>query len=38
MSGGDRTGPTGAGPITGKGLGYCRGNDDPGFGRQACQA
>jgi len=32
MPGGDRTGPTGAGPITGRGWGYCRGNDDPGFG------
>jgi len=25
MPGGDRTGPTGAGPLTGRGLGYCTG-------------
>ncbi|MFH0759595.1 MAG: DUF5320 domain-containing protein [Bacteroidota bacterium] len=31
MPGGDRTGPSGEGPITGRGLGYCRGNDDPGI-------
>jgi len=32
MPGGDRTGPTGAGPITGRGWGYCRGNDSQGYG------
>ena len=31
MPGGDRTGPLGAGPATGRGFGYCRGNDRPGF-------
>jgi hypothetical protein len=30
MPGGDRTGPSGEGPITGRGMGYCRGNDYPG--------
>ena len=38
MPGGDRTGPMGQGPITGKGLGDCRGfgrgfRRGPGFGR-----
>ena len=37
MPGGDRTGPTGGGSKTGRGLGYCDGNDQPGsaqgFGR-----
>ncbi|WP_201328163.1 DUF5320 domain-containing protein [Thermotomaculum hydrothermale] len=27
---GDRTGPLGQGPKTGRGLGYCSGNDRPG--------
>ena len=27
IPGGDRTGPTGAGPRTGRGLGYCNGYD-----------
>jgi len=31
MPAGDRTGPTGAGPMTGKGSGYCSGSDKPGF-------
>ena len=30
MPAGDRTGPMGEGPVTGRGLGYCRGNDYPG--------
>lgn len=30
MPGGDRTGPTGAGPMTGRGAGYCTGNPVPG--------
>lgn len=35
---GDRTGPEARGPMTGRGLGYCAGNDRPvyiesGFGR-----
>ena len=31
MPGGDRTGPLGTGPRTGRGLGYCGGYDAPGF-------
>ncbi|MFW9829254.1 MAG: DUF5320 domain-containing protein [Candidatus Thorarchaeota archaeon] len=31
MPGGDRTGPRGLGPRTGRGLGYCAGYDTPGF-------
>jgi hypothetical protein len=31
MPRGDRTGPIGQGPVTGRGLGYCRGYDSPGF-------
>jgi hypothetical protein len=31
MPGGDRTGPLGVGPRTGRGLGYCCGYDRPGF-------
>ncbi|MHA1671064.1 MAG: DUF5320 domain-containing protein [Promethearchaeota archaeon] len=31
MPGGDRTGPRGQGPMTGRGLGYCAGYDSPGF-------
>ena len=31
MPGGDRTGPTGMGPMTGRGMGYCGGYDRPGF-------
>ena len=31
MPGGDRTGPLGAGPMTGRGLGYCAGYGIPGF-------
>jgi len=31
MPGGDRTGPEGRGPKTGRGAGYCAGNDQPGF-------
>jgi hypothetical protein len=30
MPGGDRTGPAGAGPRTGRGAGYCSGSDLPG--------
>lgn len=39
MPAGNGTGPTGAGPMTGRGLGYCAGNNAPayasggGFGR-----
>ncbi len=31
MAGGDRRGPRGMGPMTGRGMGYCAGNDRPGF-------
>ena len=31
MPGGDRTGPAGLGPRTGRGLGYCSGYDSPGY-------
>ncbi len=31
MPRGDRTGPDGAGPKTGRALGYCVGNDQPGY-------
>ncbi len=31
MAKGDKTGPEGKGPRTGRGLGYCSGNDKAGF-------
>ena len=31
MPRGDGTGPNGQGPMTGRALGYCSGNDRPGF-------
>ena len=31
MPGGDRTGPLGQGPMTGRGFGYCSGSAQPGF-------
>jgi len=31
MPGGDRTGPMGQGPMTGRALGYCAGNNMPGY-------
>jgi hypothetical protein len=31
MPGGDRTGPLGAGPMTGRGAGYCAGYPVPGY-------
>lgn len=31
MPGGDRTGPAGSGPKTGRGLGYCADNEQPGY-------
>ncbi len=31
MARGDKTGPMGQGPMTGRGLGYCAGYDQPGF-------
>lgn len=31
MPGGDRTGPMGMGPMTGRGFGFCAGNGQPGY-------
>jgi len=31
MPGGDRTGPLGFGPMTGRALGYCAGYNTPGY-------
>lgn len=31
MPGGDRTGPWGRGPRTGRGMGFCSGYDNPGY-------
>ena len=31
MPRGDKTGPDGQGPMTGRGLGYCAGNAAPGY-------
>lgn len=31
MPRGNGTGPTGAGPMTGRGMGYCAGTNAPGF-------
>ncbi|MDD2600832.1 MAG: DUF5320 domain-containing protein [Kiritimatiellae bacterium] len=31
MPRGDRTGPAGAGAMSGRGAGFCAGNDGPGF-------
>lgn len=31
MPGGDRTGPAGEGPMTGRKLGFCGGGDGPGW-------
>lgn len=31
MPRGDHTGPEGAGPMTGRGMGYCAGNSVPGY-------
>ncbi len=31
MPAGDKTGPTGQGPMTGRKMGFCSGNDSPGF-------
>jgi len=35
MPGGDRTGPAGMGPMTGRGAGYCAGYPAPGYGEFA---
>lgn len=34
MPAGNRTGPQGMGPRTGRGAGYCAGYDSPGFANQ----
>jgi hypothetical protein len=31
MPGGDRTGPLGYGPMTGRGMGFCSGSPSPGY-------
>ena len=31
MPRGDRSGPSGEGPNTGRGMGYCTGNEHPGY-------
>jgi len=33
MPGGNRTGPSGFGALTGRGLGYCSSFDSPGFNK-----
>jgi hypothetical protein len=35
MPGGDRTGPTGMGPMTGRAAGYCAGYPAPGYANPA---
>ncbi len=35
MPAGDRTGPSGMGPMTGRGMGYCAGNEAPGYASPA---
>ncbi|OQA47148.1 MAG: hypothetical protein BWY52_00335 [Chloroflexi bacterium ADurb.Bin325] len=35
MPRGDRTGPLGAGPMTGRGAGWCAGYDRPGYAQAA---
>lgn len=35
MPGGDRTGPAGAGPRTGRGMGYCSGYNWAGYANRA---
>lgn len=35
MPGGNRTGPYGEGPRTGRGMGYCSGSDTPGYTKGA---
>jgi len=34
MPRGDRTGPNGQGPMTGRRMGYCAGNNAPGYTEQ----
>lgn len=35
MPSGDRSGPEGKGPMTGRGRGYCAGYDRPGYASNA---
>ena len=35
MPGGDRSGPTGAGPMSGRAMGYCAGYSVPGYANAA---
>ncbi len=35
MAGGNRRGPDNQGPLTGRGLGFCAGNDQPGWSTDA---
>ncbi|MCF8335726.1 MAG: DUF5320 domain-containing protein [Bacteroidales bacterium] len=35
MPGGDKTGPAGAGPMTGRAMGYCAGYSVPGYANMA---
>jgi hypothetical protein len=38
MAGGDKSGPDGRGPMSGRGLGYCAGTDRPGYEADAAPA
>ncbi|RKZ11843.1 hypothetical protein DRQ32_05010 [bacterium] len=38
MAGGDKRGPQGAGPMTGRGLGHCAGYEAPGYEADAAEA
>ena len=38
MPGGDRNGPTGLGPVTGRGLGYCTKHVSPGYAYSSLEA
>lgn len=38
MPGGDRTGPRGMGPMTGRGAGYCSGNEVAGWQNRLVRA
>ena len=37
MPGGDKTGPTGGGPMTGRGAGFCAGFGTPGYANPGVQ-
>ena len=38
MPGGNKRGPEGAGPMTGRGMGYCAGYDAPGYANAGPEA